>query len=245
MLYKVRLEGKNAFSYIFKFLLPVLFFTAVFNMLFTHYGTTVLFTAFDMSFTLEGLFYGFCQGMMFLSVITWLSCCSSVLTSERFLSVFGRLAPNCALVFSMVLSFIPRLKKNAVEINDAGMLINDGSSKMKKSISNFSALLTMTLEESIQVSDSMKARGFGKGRTAYSKYRFSFKDGFCIAVIILLFAGVCALKITGRADFIFEPVICMKEFSPLGFIIFTALSLMPLAIDLWEDMRWLYLKQKI
>lgn len=243
--YKIKLEGRKVISYFFRFILPLVLFVAVFNMLFTHYGMTVLLTAFEMNFTLESLFYGLCQGILFVAVIIWFSCYSLVVTSERFLAVFGKAAPNTALVFSMVLSFIPRLKKNAAEINDAGMVMDNGESKLKRSIKNFSALLTLTLEESIQVSDSMKARGFGRGRTAYSKYRFSLNDGICLCFIIIIFILLCVMKSFGKAAFIFEPVITMESFSVLSLIMFIAVSFLPLIIDFTEDMRWFYLKQRI
>lgn len=245
LFYKIKLEGKRVFLYFFKIIFPLVLFVSVFNMLFTHYGATVLFTAFDMNFTLEGLFYGLCQGMMFSSVILWFSCYSVVVTSERFLAVFGRIAPNSAIVFSMALSFIPRLKKNAEEINDARMLINKGKGRLKRGLDNFSALLTMTLEESIEVSDSMKARGFGRGRTAYSKYRFSLSDGICSCIIFSIFTAMCIMKSFGKINFIFEPEITMESFSAFSFFIFVLLSFLPVIIDLTEDVRWFYLKQKI
>lgn len=205
----------------------------------------MLFTAFGTRFTLEGFFYGLCRGTMFSAVIMWFSCYSGVVTSERFLAVFGRLAPNCALVFSMVLSFIPRLKKNAAEINDAAMLLYSGESKLKRSVKSFSSLLTMTLEESIEVSDSMRARGFGKGRSVYSKYGFSVKDGVCAGFILLLFIILCVLKSLGNTEFVFDPAIEMESFSPSAFVLYLLISFLPVTVDLTEDIRWFYLKRKI
>ncbi|MCD7796864.1 MAG: hypothetical protein LUG95_04460 [Clostridiales bacterium] len=53
----------------FSFIIPLTLLSAVFNMLFAYYGDTVLFTLFSRDFTLEPLFYGFCRGMMFSTVI--------------------------------------------------------------------------------------------------------------------------------------------------------------------------------
>jgi len=245
VLYKFKLEGKKTFSYLLKFIFPLIILICVFNFVFAHYGVTVLFTIKDTLFTLESLFYGLCQGIMFASVIVWLSCYSVVVTSERFLSVFGKFAPNLALIFSMVLSFIPRMKKNANEINEARMHLNNKKSKFKKSLSNFSALITMTLEESIEVSDSMKARGFGRGRTVYSKYKFSVNDGVCTALMGIIAVSLIVFKFMGLADFLFDPVIIMEAFSPLSLLIFVFLVLLPLIIDFTEDIRWYCLKQKI
>lgn len=243
--YKVKLEGRCAIAYFIKFIAPLILLVSIFNMLFTHYGVTVLFTAFDMNFTLEGLFYGLCQGVMISSLILWFSCYSQVVTSEKFLAVFGKIAPNSALVFSMVLSFIPRLRKNAAEIDDARLLIDYEKSKFKRNIKNFSALVSLTLEQSIEVSDSMKARGFGRGRTSYSKYSFSIGDGVCIAAELIAFIVLCVMKALGKMTFIFEPVIRTEHTSVLSIVLFTLFSFLPLIVDLTEDMRWFYLKQKI
>ncbi len=245
ILYKFKLDGKKTFSYLMKFIFPLIILVCVFNFIFVHYGATVLFTVNDTVFTFESLFYGLCQGIMFAGVIVWFSCYNAVVTSERFLSVFGKFAPNLALIFSMVLSFIPRMKKNANEISESRMQINYEKSKFKKSISNFSALITMTLEECIEVSDSMKARGFGKGRTVYSKYKFSAHDGVCTALLVIFAASLIIFKAMGLTDFLFDPVIIMEGFSPLSLLVFMLFALLPLIIDFTEDIRWYCLKRKI
>lgn len=243
--YKLMLDGKKAVSYVIKLILPLILLISVFNMLFVHTGVTELFTLFDMSFTAESLFYGFCQGVMFASVIIWMSNYSRVVTSEGLLAVFGKKAPNISLVFSMVLTFIPRLKRNLDEINDAGALLEHNESKMKKGISNLSALISMTLEESIETADSMKARGFHNNRTPYSKYPFSFKDGIVIALELIFLGVLLYFKIAGKTLFIFEPKIYMEKVNVFSIILFALLSFIPVIIDLGEEIRWLYLKQKI
>lgn len=244
-LYSFKLRGKKAIGSFCTFILPLIIFIALFNMIFAHYGVTVLFTVFSVEFTLEALFYGLNQGMMFSAVILWLSCYSVVMTSDKFLSVFSRFAPNSSLVFSMVLSFLPRLRKNAEEIIDAGKTINSGQSKLKKSIENFSVLITLTLEESIEVSDSMKARGFKKGRKPYSKYVFNFCDLSVMIFTVTLFAVSLYYRISGRTEFVFDPVISMGVISAPSVTAYAVMSFLPLVIDVWEDIKWLYLKRKI
>lgn len=242
--YKLKLDGRAAFLYLLKFILPMILLVMVFNFAFSHYGMTVLFVFRDMNFTAESLFYGFTQGMLLGCVMMWFSCYSRVITAERFIAVFGRILPNTALIFSMVLSFIPRLRKNAGEISDARQLVNS-ESKLKKSINNFSALITMTLEESIETADSMKARGYNKGRNIYLKYRFSLKDLFLLIFTFIAGTVLLVFKGMGYLDFLFDPVIKMGRLSIWAVIIFAVLSLLPVIIDFLEDMRWFYLKRKI
>ncbi len=243
--YKLKIEGRAGALYIVKFILPLLLAVTLFNFVFSHYGATVLFDVNDIPFTVQSMFYGFTQGLMLCSVLMWFSLYSKVITSERFLSVFGRFAPNLALIFSMVLSFIPRFKQNAQQIHDARMLMDNDKSKLKKSISDFSALVTMTLEQSIETADSMKSRGFGKKRTVYSKYRFNYKDLAVVIFVLFSFFVLTVFKISGYFDFVFDPDIIMSKAHAYLYILFAVLSLLPVIINFTEDIKWHYLKQKI
>lgn len=244
-LYSIKLRGGAAVKKLFCFVLPLILFIALFNMLFSRYGVTVLFSLWGYDFTLEAFFYGFNQGVMFGAVIFWIDCYCDVMSSERFLAVFSRIAPNFSLVFSMVLSFLPRLRKNAREIDDAHFLLNSGKGKLARSLSTFSALISMTLEESIEVADSMRARGFNKDRKAYSKYSFFAGDAVVCAAVAVLSALTAYYILSGSTEFIFEPEIYIEGFSVLSLALFAVLSLLPLIIDLSEDVKWLYLKRKI
>lgn len=245
VLYKLAAGEKKALKGVLTFYFPVILLVAVFNFIFTHYGVTVLFVFKEMNFTLEALLYGLTQGLLLSSVLLWFSLCSSVVTSERFLAVFGGFAPNLALVFSMTLAFIPRFKKNSAQISEARMLLDTGEGKMKKSINNFSALITMTLEESIDTADSMKARGFGKKRSVYSKYRFSLRDAAVILFIAADLVLIIVFKAMGEYDFSFDPTVTFKTPLFVSFASYLLLALLPVVTDFSEDIRWHFLKRKI
>lgn len=244
-LYKIKLNGKKGFFYFFKFVLPLVLTATVFNFAFSHFGATVLFRFAEMNFTFEALFYGLSQGFMMSSVLVWFSNYGEVVTSQRFISVFGKIMPDTALVFSMILSFIPRLKKNAAEISDARKLVDRGEGKLKKAVNNLSGLITMTLEESIDTAESMRARGFSKRRTVYSKYRFCARDFFVLVTQTVLFAVLLAFRISGKTQFLFDPFVTAAPLPVSAVILFAALSLLPCIIDFTEDARWHYLKRKI
>ena len=244
VIYNAMLQGKKAIKTFFAFLLPFTILIGLFNMAFTSYGIDVLFSISNKNFTAEGLAYGLCQGVMFSSVIVWLSSYSYVLSSDKFMSVFSKLAPNLTLVLIMTLSFIPRLRKNAQEINDARLNVNAGQSKLKKSLDNFSALVSMTLEESIEVSDTMRARGFNSSRKPYSKYRFNFNDG--VVIIVLGLSVACIIfNSLDKAEFIFDPEIKILSFSPIFLILYTLYMFLPVIISISEGIKWHFLKQKI
>ena len=161
------------------------------------------------------------------------------------MSVFSKLAPNLTLVLIMTLSFIPRLRKNAQEINDARLNVNAGQSKLKKSLDNFSALVSMTLEESIEVSDTMRARGFNSSRKPYSKYRFNFNDGVVLIIVLGLSVACIIFNSLDKAEFIFDPEIKILSFSPIFLILYTLYMFLPVIISISEGIKWHFLKQKI
>lgn len=244
-LYNAVLSGSRAVSLLLKFILPLVMFVAVFNFAFSHYGDTQLFYLFGIAFTLESLVYGLCQGLMLGSMALWFSNYSRVITSERLLCVFGKFAPNTALLLSSVFSFIPRLENNYKQISDARLNIDSKKSKLMRSVNIFSAVVTMTLEQSVTLGDSMKARGFSSKRRAYSKYRFNIKD-----LALIVFTGVTAVvviafKLFGKLYFYVDPVVETAEFNALPFVFYLIFLLMPVIIDGLENIRWNVLKQKI
>lgn len=245
VIYNAMLQGKKAFKTFFTFLLPFTVLIGLFNMVFTSYGIDILFSISNKNFTAEGLAYGLCQGVMFSSVIVWLSSYSYVLSSDKFMSVFSKLAPNLTLVLTMTLSFIPRLRKNAQEINDARLNVNTNQNKFKKSLDNFSSLVSMTLEESIEVSDTMRARNFNSSRKPYSKYRFNLDDGIVLTIILGLSVACIVLNSLDKAEFIFDPEIKMLSFSPIFLILYTLYMFLPVIINISEGIKWHFLKQKI
>lgn len=244
-IYNFMLQGKKAVLTFLSFLLPFTVLVALFNMVFTSYGVDVLFSLANKHFTLEGFFYGLCQGVMFSSVILWLSNYSIVMSSDKFMSVFSKLAPNLTLVLTMTFSFIPRLRKNAQEINDARMNIDLGQSKFKKSLDNFSSLISMTLEESIDISDTMRARNFNSSRKPYSKYRFCRLDLILMIFIIALAVIEVVMNILNVSEFIFDPEIKVISFSSLDFTAFAVFMFIPVIINILEGIKWHILKQKI
>lgn len=245
LLYKLKIEGKKALGYALKFIFPLMLVVSAFNFLFSHYGETVLFVLNGNDFTFQSLFYGFTQALMLCSVLSWFSVYSKTISADKFLSLFAKFAPNLALIFSMVFSFVPRFKQNASEISDARKLLDQDKSKLKKGINTFSTLVTLTLEQSIETADSMKARGFGKKRTSYSKYGFGAEDLAIMLFVSSISIVIIVYDILGFFDYIFDPVIIVSDTPAYLYIIFAVLSFLPLIIDFTEDVKWHCLKRKI
>ena len=221
----------------------IIVFVSLFNMLFAHYGSDVLFTVKNTEFTLQALFYGFNQGMVFSGVLLWFTALSFNSDGDRVLYLFS-FAPKIALMFSMILGFIPRFNKKLGDIREAKAALRGAKApkgikeKYKNAIDNLSALISYSLESSILTADSMNARGYKPGALSVKRYRLCAEDIILIVSIIASFTFVFYSKIAGNITFIFEPIIKIKTFSTAAFSAFAIAELIPFFVEIWEEMLW-------
>ena len=226
-----------------KFVFFILIFVSLFNMLFAHYGEDVLFEIKHTQFTLEALFYGFNQGMIFAAVMLWFSALSYNSDGDRVIYLFS-FAPKLSLMFSMILGFIPRFNKKLSEIRDAQAGLRGGEkpkgikAKYKTAIDNLSALISYSLESSIITADSMNARGYKQGKISPKRYRFCFQDIALLIIILIAFAFLFYSKYSGKITFVFDPEIYSESFSVWALLALFAAEIIPFIVEVWEVLLW-------
>lgn len=114
-IYYIYLKGKKAFKTALWLMIPVFLISALVNPLFNHEGVTLLFYfRTGNPLTLESIVYGLASGVMLVSVLNWFSCYQVIMTSDKFIYLFGKLIPAMSLILSMVLRFVPKFK-NQIE----------------------------------------------------------------------------------------------------------------------------------
>lgn len=239
-------------SYVFYAIIFVI--TTLTNPLFSHNGMTTLFYLGDNAVTLESFFYGANVALMIISVMIWCRNYSVCVTQDKFLFLFSKLLPKTALIISCAIRFIPLFLYKYRQISDAQKGIGTdsekkGMDKIKYRMTVFSALVTWSLEKSVETSDSMKSRGYDlKPKTSYSPFRFCIKDGLLIFLSVLLFATVATAVFSGKLDFYFYPLMTFTPFTPLcavGYAAFAVISFTPFIIELKENLLWKYFVSKI
>ena len=244
--YFARRKGKSALSFLLKFVIPIVLLAAIFNMLFSHYGNTVILSVKGINFTLEALTAGLLTGVMIGAVMVWFFAYNEIITADKFMALFGGFAPNLALLFSMILRFIPLMIKTSNEIKDAHIGLGYEIKGLKNALSRFSALLSISLEKSIETADTMKARGFGtKKRSFYSAFVFRKSDVLALALTVLFLVYLFIACSADISQITFKPMIEMKSVNLIPVAVFLIFSLFPLIADLTEDVKWLLLKSKI
>ncbi|NCB71042.1 MAG: energy-coupling factor transporter transmembrane protein EcfT [Clostridia bacterium] len=254
--YSVILNGKKAVASNMRFMLPMMIITAIINPAFNHEGATILmYLSNGNPVTLESITYGVAAATMLMSVVTWFSCYNVVMTSDKFIYIFGRIIPSLSLIFSMVLRFVPRFKVQIKEIAHSqrcrGRDVSYGRIKerLQNSMMIMSVMVTWSLENSIETADSMKSRGYGlKGRTAFSIFKFDTRD-LIVLINILIFSGItmiCAAN--GILRFSYFPLMkgTKADVSSLaGFGSYFLLCAAPIVINIWEGWRWKHTQLKI
>ena len=253
--YALCLNGKKALGFCLKGILPMMVFTAILNPMFSHEGITILtWLPSGNPLTLESILYGLAAAGMLAAVVLWFSCFNSVITSDKFVYLFGRVIPALSLVLSMALRFVPRFKAQLKVVTRAQKCIGKDPSRgglvhrVRCAGAILSVMVTWALENGIDTADSMKSRGYGlPGRTAFSIYRFDKRDKQ--ALIFLLFLGVAVL--TGAAleglTWRYFPSVKWSA-SPLSLCVlvaYAALCAFPIILDRKEDRKWNALRSNI
>ncbi|WP_213995986.1 energy-coupling factor transporter transmembrane component T [Tepidanaerobacter syntrophicus] len=255
-IYSVYLKGKNVVSFSFKYMLPMLIATAIINPAFNHEGGTIITYLRDGNpLTLESIAYGIAAAAMLITVIFWFSCYNAVMTSDKFVYLFGRIIPSLSLILSMTLRFIPRFTAQIKIVSNAqkcvGRDVSNGSllQRVKHGVKILSIMVTWSLENAIETADSMRSRGYGlPGRTAFSIYRFDKRDKS--AIIFLLFCGgyIMLGSMLGGLYYRYFPT--MKgvglELYPVSlYLCYFLLCIMPVVINIREDHKWKAIQSKI
>ena len=230
--------------------------TALFNPVFNHRGITIItFLPGGNPLTLESIVYGFASGGMLVSVIAYFASFNEIMTSDKYIYLFGKIAPALSLILSMTLRFVPRFIKELKNVSTAqkGIGKNTGKGRMKDKIKNAFSVLSVTvtwaLENAIETSDSMKARGYGlKGRSSFSVFKFTKKDGFVLLAMLLFGIYTMIGGITGALSYEYFPSFKGTMLTAYGlsvYVSYLVIMTMPLLIEAVEVMRWNALKSKI
>ena len=248
----VMINGRKTILATLGFGIPMFIFIALANPLFNHRGATILFYLFENPVTLEAIVYGIVSaGMMFAAVI-WFTCYNTVVTSDKFIYIFGRILPSVALIVSMTLSLIPRLIEQVKVIADSqrsiGLDWKSGSIKqrIRAGARVLSILVSWALEDAVITADSMRARGYGqKKRSTFSIFRFGKKDAKMLVLVLVLFAAEIFTYISGRGTMEFYPAMVFPEIDFIDVIIYVLyimLGILPAVIQIKEDLKWKQLK---
>lgn len=255
LVYAVYLNGRRAVRASLLYLLPMMAVAALVNPAFNHKGATILtYLPSGNPLTLESILYGAAAAAMLAAIITWFSCYTAVMTSDKFVYLFGRIIPALSLVLSMALRFVPKFKAQFQTVSEAqrciGRDVSNGGviQRLRNGITILSIMVTWSLENAIETADSMKSRGYGlPGRTAFSIYRFDSRDRAALAWLLycgfFLFCGGMAKGFYWR----YYPTAKGVPLTPLTVsfqLVYLALCLTPVILNMRADWAWHVLQKE-
>lgn len=248
LLYYFLLRGRAGVR-LLAWIVPLGALATFINPLFDPLGNTILFTwAGGRPYTLEALYAGLSAGVMLATVLTWFGCYNAVMTSDKFRYLFGHLSPSASLVLTMIMRFVPlfQTKMGAIAAACRGIGMAGGARAKRERLRQggwvLAALSGWALERSVEVADSMRARGFGlTGRTAYGCYRLTQRDAVLLIVFLALAVILIASLAAGTAAVDFLPAFRAAPVGPasiIGYASYAALLAAPSAIDIREAVVW-------
>ena len=247
--YDIYLKGRKAVRFAVMGLLPMAALAALVNPAFNHEGQTILtYLPSGNPLTLESMLYGVAAAVMLASVVLWFFSYNEVMTSDKFVYLFGRVIPALSLVLSMALRFIPKFKSQMDVVAEAQSCIGRDTKtgsvirRVSNAIKIFSIMVTWSLENAIETADSMRSRGYGlPGRTAFSIYRFDDRDKAALAWLIFCGAYILSGWLAGGMYFRYYPTVKTVLWMPLTIsfmFVYLALVLTPVILDRKEDRQW-------
>lgn len=243
-IYSIYLNGLTRFTKNLRFGLVLMLVLALVNPFFNPRGTSVIFYFRQNPVTWEAAAFGVAAGGMLLAVLLWFSCYASLIDNEKFLYLFGRLLPTLALMLSMISRLVPVTRYKAACINNAQKAMGHAPvtfrEKFKLGIRTTSILMSWSMEDSIETSDSMRARGYGSGRRSnYSLFRWHWQDSAALVLLSVMISLNTVLIFT--STFQYFPVFTGTLFSAVnigGYLLHGLLLLYPLLLELKERLRW-------
>ena len=209
--YYLLLNGHRAWKSM-GFMLAVFLAITLINPLFNTQGIHVLFRVFGRPYTAEALGYGAAVGAVLWITLLWFGCYNHVMTEDKFVALFGNLAPSLSLLLVMILRLIPNLIGKAKQITHTRRCIGKGvqDAPVKDKLSaGMTVLLTLSgwaLENGITTADSMTSRGYGSTkRTGFQSYRFRGSDKWLTVIMLACLLLTAYGAFTGSTETVYTP----------------------------------------
>lgn len=247
VVYAAFISDRSAFWSELGFYAAFLLLLVLTNPLFNRNGETVIFTLGKTVITKEAFLYGSASGTMIFAVIYWFKCYTIVVTSDKFMYVFGSVMPKLSLVLSMALRFVPTFKNQVAKIAQVQKTFglystNKPYDKIKNGIRIFTIMLTWSLENAVDTADSMNARGYGLGnRTAFSLFKFTLRDFAMLMFTVASAAVVLCTAAGGKLTFEYYPTVENKARSAMAivsYVLTAVLTLLPFITEFAESIKW-------
>ena len=262
--YNIFLRGWQATARTLAWQLVLLAAIAIINPLFSQSGSTVLFMwGGHNAFYLESLIYGICMGCMLITVMQWFSNFSHIMTSDKIMQLTGNTMPTIGLMITMILRLVPQFIRRNTAVrstqqactaappkaaSSAGSAVSERSSQsflsrkaepVKHYFRDLSVLMGWGMEDSLETSEAMRARGWGSAekRTTYQRSDLRGVDIVLLIIMGILVVGNAFLAWVACSQFQFYPTIPHLTLW-WGYIPYALFLIIPVILELKERIAW-------
>ena len=149
-----------------RFLLTMILLSTLVNALFTHTGSTVLFTIPENwlliggKIMLESMVYGALNGIIIGTLYLLFNILNMAMSIKQIVRLIPRTFYPLAMIVTVALTFFPSIQQRAQQIKEAQMIRGSQMKKVADWLPLLVPLLVTSLEKSFLLSESMTARGF-------------------------------------------------------------------------------------
>ena len=182
-------------------------FATALNFVSAHLGTTVLFNLPDQvpalggPYTLEALAVGVSGGLTVAAAISAAAPFSLILAPHEVMDALPSSLSRTGAAVAASLNLVPNVASSFVQVSEAQRLRGWRPRGPRSWAEVVVPVVLTSVEGSIQLAESMEARGFGSGpRTSFSRARLQASDWVLLAASAAAVAGFIASHAAGWAD---------------------------------------------
>ena len=188
LLFLLLTQGVRAALAKLRWQLPLLLLICLINPLYSAMGSTLLCKVGPFRVYAESLAYGAVMGALLVSALLWFEAAASVVGQDEVMELGGTLLPSVTLAVSMVMRLVPQLVRRARDARTVAEVTVGRRHGMNEALRILGVLLAWSLEDSVERSDSMRARGWGAGvrRHVYRSHLVRRRDVQALLLLILL-----------------------------------------------------------
>lgn len=203
----------------------------IFNTIFNHNGGRPFLYVNDVPLTLDSLFYGIYTGLMVSTLLIWFQMFQSCIDNHKMTYMLGKYLPVTALILSMVFCYTDKFLNKIEKIKEVwnSYKTKEGQDPLKQAAIIWTVLLSVMLEDSVETSLSMKARGYGtkrKKKSRYIKYLWSTEDFFVLLVSFVIFILYLSNIVNNQ-------------------IWLVCFIMIPAIFDIYKEIQWKFYQSKI
>ncbi len=228
------------------------------NAVFVQAGATVLFSGprvpvlGTIKITLEAICFSGAMGIRLLVIISVFCFYTYAVHPDKVLKLLSKFSSKSVLAIILSTRLFPLLVRDVCRISEVqrcrGLRLNTGTrrQRLRNRLPMINILLLSSLERSMQMAESMQARGYGSGKRSYYFHdHWRPRDWLILApTIVSLGAGIWA-ALKGWSAYIFYPRLEPINLYEMVMVPIIVLVLAVPVILSWGWERWPLLRSKI